>query len=66
MTSVLGVMEHTGLWFGVIMLTPKWQFNSVPIKLTQKCKHLTGISIHVVHSVSEFEVKQLSRPQHQR
>jgi len=36
------------------------------MKLKQKSKHLTGISIYLVHSLSEFEVKKLSRPQHQR
>lgn len=60
MTSALAVMEHASLWFGIV-LTQKWQFKLVLMKLKQKRKHLTGISLYVVHSLSEVEIKQLNR-----
>lgn len=61
MTNALAVMEHASLWFGIVALTQKRQFKHVPMKLKQKRKHLTGISLYVVHSLSEAEVKQLGR-----
>lgn len=36
MTSALAVMEHASLWFGIVVLTQKWQFKHVPMKLKQK------------------------------
>lgn len=61
MTSALAVMEHASLWFGIVVRAQKWLFKHVPMKLKQNFKHLTGISLYVVHSLSEVEVKQLSR-----